>query len=105
MGATYWSIMPSVAPTRRAPWIRWWWSNASDPDNQGMRRGRSRRIENSGSTLKLRIGRAWRDISTVPSIGAFSPVLPVFDVVVERKGREYAAEKPTMTNLMARNVK
>ena len=98
---TYWSSTPSVAASLRGPWISWCWSNASDPDSQGIRERRSSRVDMTERILALKIGRGGSNLS---SIGHNSFELDGFDVHVERVGREDAVMKPSRTNRIVMNV-
>ncbi len=99
---TYWSRMPSVAASPKGPWISWCWSNASDPDSQGIRERRSSRIEMTERILELSIGRG---ASIFSSIGQDSFELDNLDVHVERIGREDAVMRPSITKRIVMNVK
>lgn len=102
LDVTYWSIIPSVAASPSAPWISWCWSNASDPDSQGIRERRSSRTGIIERILKLSIGRG---ASLLSSIGHGSLEPTAFDVHDERIGREDAVMKPRMTKRIVTNVK
>lgn len=98
---TYWSSMPLVAASPRGPWISWCWSNASDPDSQGIRERRSRTVDMTEKNFELRIGRGGSSLS---SIGHDSFELDGFDVHVVRFGREDAVMKPSRTKRIVMNV-
>ena len=98
---TYWSRMPSVAASPRGPWISWCWSNAKDPDSQGIRERRSSRTGMMESTLKLSIGRG---TSLFSSSGHDSLDPDVFHVHVERIGLDDAVMKPRMTKRIVMKV-
>lgn len=98
---TYWSSIPLVAASPRGPWISWCWSNASDPDSQGIRERRSRIVDITEKTFELRIGRGGSNFS---SIGHDSFTLDGFDVHVVRFGREDAVMKPSKTKRTVINV-
>lgn len=99
---TYWSNTPSVAASPKGPWISCSWSNARDPDNHGIRERRSSKVGMTERILKLSIGRGG---SLLLSIGPASLDPNVFDVQVERFGREDAVTKPSITKRIVMNVK
>ena len=99
---TYWSNMPSVAASPKGPWISWSWSNARNPFNHGIRERRSSKIGMIERILKLSIGRGG---SLLWSIGPASLDPIVFDVQVERFGREDAVTKPSTTKRIVMNVR
>ena len=99
---TYWSRMPLVAASPRGPWISWCWSNARDPDSQGIRVRRSSTTEMTERIFSVSIGRA---ISFPSSFGLDSLEPDVFGVHGERIGREDAVMTPRITKRIVMNVK
>ena len=102
---TYWSIVPLVAPNLRGPVTMRYWRRDSDPESQGMRIGRSRRLETNEKILKVRVGRRGLGGSEDLLIGDDSVVFAIFHVDVTRGGREDAATRPRMMKRAVTNVR
>lgn len=83
-----------MAPSLKTP-VRWYWSRDSDPESQGIRRGRSRIAEMSEKHLNLSRGRAdlcaWTDFDN-------DDAAALLDGDADRAGPDDAAMRPCMTN-------